>query len=469
MKKLITRIIFAVTLAACSASSSSLVAQVVIPWTDVDKTGSSLGDLTTRSATDLTSGLLAGAYGGTGVANTGKTITLGGNVTTSGAFNLSLTLTGNTTLTIPTSGTLATVSGALGTPTSLTLTNATGLPISTGVTDLGTGVATALGNTPNATGGLTTYSGDIGAASATSLLLTTQKFQYGVNLHTTLQANSNNDSTRLYLMPKGNPGAGLQSGIKVFGTDFSADQVNYDDFGIYNTDVAHFINSKVNGTGTAKNIRVTYDDTNVIATFTRNKNLIVGDSADISGTGGIKATGQLTISGTGINTIAGASRFGNAATAVVEIEGSGTNRIIFLNRDTSTRLAGNYDALTHTFLAGSGTTAMTIASSGLVTVATAVVAGVQALSGAGAVDVITQTTALTTTGAAQALTLANASNGQTKTIAHVVDGGSAILTPTTKTGFSTVTFTNAGETVTLRYLSSGGWVVLAAYGATVAP
>ena len=31
-------------------------------------------------------GVVAGQYGGTGVANTGKTITLGGNLTTSGAF-----------------------------------------------------------------------------------------------------------------------------------------------------------------------------------------------------------------------------------------------------------------------------------------------------------------------------------------------------------------------------------------------
>ena len=47
---------------------------------------------------------IAGAYGGTGVANTGKTITLGGNVTTTGAYAIELTLTGTTTVTMPTSG-----------------------------------------------------------------------------------------------------------------------------------------------------------------------------------------------------------------------------------------------------------------------------------------------------------------------------------------------------------------------------
>ena len=55
---------------------------------------------------------VAGAYGGTGVANTGKTITIGGNFTTSGAHTTTLTTTANTTLTLPVTGTLATLSGA---------------------------------------------------------------------------------------------------------------------------------------------------------------------------------------------------------------------------------------------------------------------------------------------------------------------------------------------------------------------
>ncbi len=53
------------------------------------------------------SGLLPGANGGTGVDNTGKTITLGGNFATSGAYAATFTLTGTTTVTFPTSGTLA--------------------------------------------------------------------------------------------------------------------------------------------------------------------------------------------------------------------------------------------------------------------------------------------------------------------------------------------------------------------------
>jgi hypothetical protein len=56
--------------------------------------------------------IVAGQYGGTGVNNTGKTITLGGNLTTSGAYATTLTATNTTSVTLPTTGTLATLAGA---------------------------------------------------------------------------------------------------------------------------------------------------------------------------------------------------------------------------------------------------------------------------------------------------------------------------------------------------------------------
>lgn len=55
--------------------------------------------------------VIAGQYGGTGVNNSGKTITLGGNLTTSGAHTTTLTTTANTSVTLPTTGTLATLDG----------------------------------------------------------------------------------------------------------------------------------------------------------------------------------------------------------------------------------------------------------------------------------------------------------------------------------------------------------------------
>jgi aspartate-semialdehyde dehydrogenase len=96
-----------------------------------------------------------------------------------------------------------------------------------------------------------------------------------------------------------------------------------------------------------------------------------------------------------------------------------------------------------------------------------VVATVQSLSGAGAVNITDMMTSLTTTGASQALTLANGTVGQIKIITHTVDGGSAVLTPTTKIGFSTVTFTAVGDSVSLIY-SSAGWVIFGDKGVTIA-
>lgn len=94
-------------------------------------------------------------------------------------------------------------------------------------------------------------------------------------------------------------------------------------------------------------------------------------------------------------------------------------------------------------------------------------ASVQSLSGAGAVNITDMFTSLTTTGAAQALTLANGTAGQIKIISHVVDGGSAVLTPTTKIGFTTITFTNVGDSATLIY-TTAGWAIIGISGAVAA-
>ena len=59
------------------------------------------------------------------------------------------------------------VTPALGTPTSLTLTSATGLPVSTGLSGIGTGVATALGDAVGATGGIC----PVGTSGSTCALL----------------------------------------------------------------------------------------------------------------------------------------------------------------------------------------------------------------------------------------------------------------------------------------------------------
>jgi len=76
----------------------------------------------------------AGAAPSTVTTGTGVVTALGVNTGSAGAFVVN--------------------GGVLGTPSSGTLTNATGLPISTGVSGLGTGVATALGSAVTGSGGV---------------------------------------------------------------------------------------------------------------------------------------------------------------------------------------------------------------------------------------------------------------------------------------------------------------------------
>ena len=100
------------------------------------------------------------SFGSTGLtpssATTGAVSVAGTLAVANGGTGVT-TSTGSGSVVLSTSPTLTTP--ALGTPASATLTNATGLPISTGVSGLGTGVATALAANTNGTGGVTTVDG----------------------------------------------------------------------------------------------------------------------------------------------------------------------------------------------------------------------------------------------------------------------------------------------------------------------
>jgi hypothetical protein len=84
--------------------------------------------------------------------------------------------------------------GMLGTPTSGTATNLTGLPVSTGLSGLGTGLATALTNSLNAANGLVGYSGALGtptsgtATNLTGLPISTGVSGLGTGIATALAA-----------------------------------------------------------------------------------------------------------------------------------------------------------------------------------------------------------------------------------------------------------------------------------------
>lgn len=116
----------------------------------------------------------------------------------------------------------------------------------------------------------------------------------------------------------------------------------------------------------------------------------------------------------------------------------------------------------------SGSTGTFKTSSGLTTISGGLITATSSRSGPGAVALTAALCKLTSTGVADALTLANGTDGQELAIIHEVDGGSAVLTPTTKTGFSTITFTNAGDSCVLKYVTTRGWMIAALNGAVAA-
>jgi hypothetical protein len=101
---------------------------------------------------------LTPANGGTGVSNS-NTITLGGNLTTTGANPLTFTTTGSTNITLPTSGTLLTTGSSTGTGAAVLATSPTiASPTITGaftatglVTTANTVLANATGSTASPT------------------------------------------------------------------------------------------------------------------------------------------------------------------------------------------------------------------------------------------------------------------------------------------------------------------------------
>jgi hypothetical protein len=154
--------------------------------------GSSIKTLTSTGIPYLTSGVVSiskvtltqPATGSTLTIADGKTLTANNSLTLAGTDGKTLTLSNTLTFTgtdsssvaFGSGGTVLYSGGALGTPSSGTLTNATGLPISTGVSGLGTGIATWLAtpSSANLYSALTDKTGSGGSAVfATSPTLVT--------------------------------------------------------------------------------------------------------------------------------------------------------------------------------------------------------------------------------------------------------------------------------------------------------
>jgi hypothetical protein len=180
----------------------------------------------------------------------------------------------------------------------------------------------------------------------------------------------------------------------------------------------------------------------------------------------------------------GALVFANTPTLVTPVLGVATatsvNKMAITAPATSSTLAvadGKTFTVNHSLtLAGTDTTTMTFPSTsatiartdaantftGDQTFSNAIIGTVQALSGPGAVNVTQLTTAFTSTGTGDALTLADGVAGQLKMIVYVAEAAGAdtgILTPTNLGAGTTITFNDVGDSVTLQFIGTDWWVI----------
>jgi hypothetical protein len=171
------------------------------------------------------------------------------------------------------------------------------------------------------------------------------------------------------------------------------------------------------------------------------------------------------------------NRGGSGAVSLTGVlKGNGTSAFTAGNIDLATEVTGTLPVLN----GGTGATSATgtgdvvlantptlitpnIGVATATSVATGPVFGtIQSLSGPGAVDITSLTTAFTSSGTGDALTLADGAAGQFKNIVYVAQVAGAdtgILTPANFGNGTTITFNNVGDSCQLQFIGTNWWIV----------
>jgi hypothetical protein len=399
-----------------TGSATLLATQGAIKtYVDAQVTASDLdftADDSTTNSIDLDSEVLQFS-GGTGITTTatGKTVTMAIDATVA-------TLTGSQTLTnkVLTSPTITapTINGAL-TTTSLTTND---------ITTNGSNANLTLD--PQGTG-------TIELAAATNV---TGNLGVSGTLNTADVATTGNTTV---------------SGSLTTGT-FNVGDLNIDASGKFTTDTNGNIDFNPSGTGV---VVITSDVTHT-GTQTTAGQLNV-DNIRIDGNSISSTSGSITLSPlAGQNLVLGAT--GNGVVTASEFQAT-LGEFVTLRTDTLSTDTSDGDLTIGT--QGTGKIVLNADTS----MAGAFIGSRQTISGAGAINLTTLFTEITTTGT-DAYSLANGTVGQVKIITMAVDGGDATITPTTFANGTSMTMDAVQDSVTLIY-GANGWVVLASQNVTI--
>ena len=194
--------------------------------------------------------------------------------------------------------------------------------------------------------------------------------------------------------------------------------------------------------------------TDTLSTDTSNGDLTIGTQGTgniVLDTETIARTGNVSFDVSGYVVI-------DAGAGDIYLKDDGTNFAILSNSAGNLEIkSGNTTALSMT--------GANVAAQGDLTVAGAFIGSRQTISGAGAINLTTLFTEITTTGA-DAYSLANGTVGQVKIITMAVNGGDATITPTTFANGTSMTMDAVQDSVTLIY-GANGWVVLASQNVTI--